>query len=231
MPGATEGSEIRITGGQAFEAGPTRSFDPETETITDATTGTVYSMVDGQFAAEDGQTLSPGFQAGVGFSNYSEILTGSTFRGAFPRVLLWTVAFSLLSVVTTFAFGLGLAMVLNEKRMRGRKIYRSLVIVPYALPGFMTALVWRGLLNTTFGFNRWVGLDIGWLESPNLARFSLILVNLWLGYPYMFLVCTGSAAEHPDRPQGSRVRRRRNRAHGIPQGDVPAAAHVGQPAC
>lgn len=197
MPGETDGSEIRISGGQAFEAGPTRAYDADTETVTDLTTGTVYSIVDGRFTAADGQTLSPGFQSGVGFSNYSEVLTGTTFRGAFPKVLLWTIAFSVLSVVTTFAFGLGLAMVLNEKRMRGRKIYRSLVIVPYALPGFMTALVWRGLLNTTFGFNRWVGLDVGWLESPNLARFSLILVNLWLGYPYMFLVCTGALQSIP----------------------------------
>jgi len=197
MPGATEGAEIRVSGGQAFEAGPSRAFDPDSETITDLTTDTVYSMVEGQFTSTDGQTLSPGFQTGVGFSNYSEILTGSTFRGAFPRVLAWTIAFSLLSVVSTFAFGLGLAMVLNEQRMRGRKIYRSLVIIPYALPGFMTALVWRGLLNTTFGFNRWVGLDVGWLESPNLARFSLLLVNLWFGYPYMFLVCTGSLQSIP----------------------------------
>lgn len=197
MPGDVEGSEVRVTGGQAFEAGPTLAYDADTQTITDLETGTTYTAVEGQFTSADGQTLSPGFQAGVGFSNYSEILSGSTFRGAFPKVLAWTIAFSLLSVLTTFAFGLGLAMVLNEKRMRGRKIYRSLVIVPYALPGFMTALVWRGLLNTTFGFNRWVGLDVGWLESPNLARFSLILVNLWLGYPYMFLVCTGALQSIP----------------------------------
>jgi arabinogalactan oligomer / maltooligosaccharide transport system permease protein len=197
MPGEAEGSEIRISGGQAFEAGPSRIFDPETETITDLTTGVEYSIVEGRFTSADGQTISPGFQANVGFSNYTEILTSNTYRGAFPRVLLWTIAFAVLSVVTTFAFGLGLAMVLNDKRMRGRKIYRSLVIIPYALPGFMTALVWRGLLNRTFGFNRWLDLDVGWLESPNLARFSLILVNLWLGYPYMFLVCTGALQSIP----------------------------------
>ncbi len=198
MPGDTEGSEIRITGGQAFEAGPTRAYDPATDTVTDLTSGTVYSIVEGQFTSADGaQTLSPGFRVGVGFSNYSEVLTGDVYRGAFPRVLAWNIAFAVLSVVTTFALGLGLAMVFNEKRMRGRTIYRSLVIIPYALPGFMTALVWRGLLNTTFGFNRWVGLDVGWLESDNLARCSLILVNLWLGYPYMFLVCTGALQSIP----------------------------------
>ena len=121
-------------------------------------------------------------------------------------------------------------MVFNDKRMRGRTIYRSLIIIPYALPAFMTALVWRGLLNRTFGINRWLGIDVGWLETPALAMFSLILVNLWLGYPYMFLVCTGRAAEHPDRPQGGRLRRRGHRVHDVPQDHVPAAADRGQPA-
>jgi arabinogalactan oligomer/maltooligosaccharide transport system permease protein len=107
-------------------------------------------------------------------------------------VLLWNLAFAFLSVVVCFALGLLLALVFNDERLRGRKIYRSLIIIPYALPAFMTALVWRGMFNTTFGINRWLGTDIGWLESTGLAMFSLILVNMWLGYPYMFLVCTGA---------------------------------------
>ena len=82
----------------------------------------------------------------------------------------------------------------------------------------MTALVWRGMLNRTFGINRWLGIDVGWLETPALAMVSLVLVNLWLGYPYMFLVSHRRAAEHPDRPQGGGVRRRRDRAHDVPQG-------------
>ena len=86
--------------------------------------------------------------------------------------------------------GLGLAMVFNDRRMRGRKFYRSLLIIPYAMPGFMMALVFRGLFNRTFGFNKWLGIDVGWLETPALAMFSLVLLNLWLGYPYMFLVST-----------------------------------------
>ena len=125
------------------------------------------------------------------------MFTGDEFRGSFGRVLLWNLAFALLSVVTCFALGLLLALVFNDERLRGRKIYRSLIIIPYALPVFMTALVWRGLLNTTFGINRWLGTDIGWLEITGLAMFSLILVNMWLGYPYMFLVCTGALQSIP----------------------------------
>ena len=197
MPGTAEGSEIRISGGQAVESRPTKAYDEDRGVIVDTETGTVYTPVDGRFTSADGEGLNPGFTTNVGFSNYSEVLTGAEFRGAFPRVLLWTTVFALLSVVVTFAVGLGLAMVFDDPRMRGRKIYRSLVIIPYALPAFMTALVWRGLLNRTFGVNRWLGLDIGWLESTPLAMFSLLLVNLWLGYPYMFLVSTGALQSIP----------------------------------
>jgi arabinogalactan oligomer/maltooligosaccharide transport system permease protein len=160
--------------------------------MTDTETGIVYTAREGQFTSADGDTLLPGFTASVGFDNYSEVLTGTEFRGAFLRVLVWTIAFALLSVLLSFALGLGLAMVLNDKRMRFRTFYRTLLIIPYALPGFMMALVFRGLFNRTFGFNRWLGLDIGWLETPALAMFSLVLLNVWLGYPYMFLISTGA---------------------------------------
>jgi ABC-type sugar transport system permease subunit len=197
MPGETEDAEIRISGGQAFESRSTRVYDPDTDTITDTETDVVYTAQEGQFVSADGEGLLPGFTTSVGFDNYREVLTGTEFRGAFPRVLAWTVAFSLLSVVTTFALGLGLAMVFNDRRMRGRKLYRSLLIIPYAMPAFMMALVFRGLFNRTFGFNKWLGLDIGWLETPALAMFSLIVLNLWLGYPYMFLVSTGALQSIP----------------------------------
>jgi arabinogalactan oligomer/maltooligosaccharide transport system permease protein len=197
MPGPTEASQIRISGGQAFEATATKVYDAASDTVTDTETGIVYTADDGQFVAPDGTALRPGFTTGVGFSNYSEVLTGAEFRGDFPRVLLWTIGFSLASVLGSFALGLGLAMVFNDKRMRGRKLYRSLLIIPYALPGFMMALVFRGMFNRTFGVNRWVGLDIGWLETPALAMLSLVVVNVWLGYPYMFLVSTGALQSVP----------------------------------
>jgi arabinogalactan oligomer/maltooligosaccharide transport system permease protein len=197
MPGETEDAQIRISGGQAFESRSTRVYDPNTDTITDTETGVVYTVREGQFVSPDGEGLLPGFTTGVGFDNYREVLTGSEFRGDFPRVLAWTFAFALLSVLTSFALGLGLAMVFDDRRMKGRRIYRSLLIIPYALPGFMMALVFRGLYNRTFGVNKWLGLDVGWLETPALAMFSLLLLNLWLGYPYMFLVSTGALQSVP----------------------------------
>lgn len=197
IPGGTEGSIIRISGGQAFESESTRLYDPETRTITDTETGVVYTATEGLFTSAEGDVLTPGFTAGVGFDNFVEVFTGTRYRGSFLRVLVWTIAFSALSVLLSFILGLGLAMTLNDKRMRGRTVYRSLLIIPYALPGFMMALVFRGLFNRTFGINRWLGIDVGWLETPALAMFSLILVNVYLGYPYMFLVSTGALQSIP----------------------------------
>jgi arabinogalactan oligomer/maltooligosaccharide transport system permease protein len=160
----------------------------------------VYHEVEGTFVNDDGDertSLRPGFTTRVGFDNYDTVLTSPEFRGPFWRVLAWNFAFAIASVVVTFAVGLLLAVVFNDVRMRGRKIYRSLLIIPYALPGFMTALVWRAMLNQTFGINRWLNTDIPWLTTTAMAMLSLILVNLWLGYPYMFLVSTGGLQSIP----------------------------------
>src|SRR5690606_17548645 len=122
-------------------------------------------------------------------------------RGPRISVTLWTFAFAVLSVFTTFFLGLLLAIVMNDWRMRGRRFYRASVILPYAFPGFLGALVWMGLLNQDFGFINQVifgGLDIPWLTDAWMAKISILLVNLWLGYPYMFLICTGALQAIPD---------------------------------
>ncbi len=117
----------------------------------------------------------------------------------------------------TFALGLLLAIVFNDVRMKGRKIYRSLLIIPYALPGFMTALVWKGMLNQTFGINRWLPFDIPWLSTTAMAMLSLILVNLWLGYPYMFLVNTGALQSIPSELKEAALVDGANGLDGVPQ--------------
>lgn len=199
MPSESGTGAITISGGQAFENTTTRVYDAGAGTITDSATGLVYEVDnhDGYFVAPDGSRLNPGFETQIGFSNYSEVFTSDEFVGPFFRVLGWNFAFAILSVITTFAVGLFLATVFNEVRLKGRKIYRSLLIIPYALPGFMTALVWKAMLNQTYGVNRWLNLDVPWLTETPLAMFSLVLVNTWLGYPYMFLVSTGALQSIP----------------------------------
>jgi arabinogalactan oligomer/maltooligosaccharide transport system permease protein len=195
MPGESEDSAIVITGGQAVESTTTRIYDADAGTITDVSdpdNPVVYHEEEGFFVPDDGPRLTPGFKASIGFDNYREVLTSSEFTGPFPRVLAWNFAFAIGSVLITFTLGLLLAIVFNDVRMKGRKLYRSLIIIPYTLPGFMTALVWRGLFNETYGLNKWLPFDLSWQSTTALAMVSLLLVNLWLGYPYMFLVSTGA---------------------------------------
>lgn len=180
---------------------PSLEYDAAADTMTDLTTGTVYRPnADGLFEAEDGTTLGVGWRVPVGLDNFSTAFGDERYAGPFVRILVWTFAFALLSVLTTFLLGLFLAMVFNDPRMRGRKVYRTLMILPYAIPGFLAALLWSGLLNRRFGFINDVllgGAEIGWLTDPWLAKLSVLGVNLWLGFPYMFLITTGALQAIP----------------------------------
>ncbi len=184
--------------GAAFAKTQTRVYDPETDTIFDSSTNTTYTIDNGQFVSEDGEALVPGWRASVGLDNYDRLVNDGDTRNVFFRVLLWTILFSLFSVILSFGLGLLLALVFNDDRMFGRRWYRSLIIIPYAIPSFMTALVWRGMLNQQFGvINRWLGTNLAWLDGQWLPYLSILLVNTWLGFPYMFLVCTGALQSIP----------------------------------
>ncbi|WNB87521.1 ABC transporter permease subunit [Cellulomonas sp. ATA003] len=176
-------------------------YDEAADTMTDLDSGTVYTPNDeGQFRAADGSTLNVGWRVVVGFENFATAFGDPRYATPFLQVLVWTIAFAVLSVVTTFLLGLFLAIVFNDERVRGRRFYRALMILPYAIPGFLTALLWSGLLNRRFGFINDVllgGAEIPWLTDPWLAKLSLLGVNLWLGFPYMFLICTGALQSIP----------------------------------
>ena len=148
------------------------------------------------------QTLA-GWREVIGTDNYTDILTNERIRTPFVRVLIWNVVFAALSVLTNFALGLGLALALKDDRLRGRSWYRSIFIIPYAIPGFLSILVWQGLLNTEFGKINGlldaVGLPgVDWLGGTLSAQVSVLLVNLWLGFPYMFLICSGALTSIPE---------------------------------
>ena len=177
-------------------------FDEAADTFTDTQSGVVYTdNGHGSFATKTGVELTPGWRVNVGWENFVRAATSAEIRDPLVRVILWTFAFAILSVGTTFVLGLFLALVFNDPRVRGKKFYRILIILPYAFPVFLSGLVWAGLLNPEFGFINQVlfgGAQIPWLSDPWLARFSVLLVNLWLGYPYMFLVCTGALQSIPE---------------------------------
>lgn len=173
-------------------------YDPERDVMVNQETGVEYVPLEGTFTAESGETITPGWRVPIGLDNYTRIFTSPQISGPFLRVFIWTLAFAVLSVATTFALGMLLAMALNKPGLRGLKTYRTLLIFPYALPSFLTALIWAGLLNPSFGaVNNLFGTSIPWLTDPTWAKVSILLVNLWLGFPYMFIVCLGALQSIP----------------------------------
>ncbi len=176
-------------------------WDPETETMTNLDTGVVYQPNErGQFQADSGERLGTGWYVNVGFENFTRAVTDTRYAAPLVRVAGWTFAFAILTVLTSFLLGLVLAIIYNDSRVKGRRFMRTLFILPYAFPAFMSALLWRGMLNPEFGIiNEWFffGAAIPWLSDPWLAKFAILYVNLWLSYPYWFLVCTGALQALP----------------------------------
>ncbi|MGW1934298.1 carbohydrate ABC transporter permease [Streptomyces sp. NPDC001919] len=133
----------------------------------------------------------------VGLDNYADALTGGQFLSTLGWTLLWTVA----CVSVTFALGLTLANVLN-RRIAGRSFYRLLLILPWAVPGFVSVFAWRFLYNQDNGLLNKIlaggGIDaVPWLNDPTWAKFSVILVNVWLGVPFMMVALLGGLQSIP----------------------------------
>ncbi|USR79733.1 ABC transporter permease subunit [Arcanobacterium pinnipediorum] len=195
-----EGAIGTQTGTVGYQFISTVKYDAQTDTMTDISTGTVYHANDntGFFEADDGSTINVGWRVIVGFANFAKGFGDSRYAQPFLQVLIWNVIFALMSVITTFLLGMVLAIVLNDERLKGRKLYRTLLLLPYAFPTFMTAFLFAGLMNRSYGFfNQVLGVEVPWLTDPTMAKVSIILVNLWMGFPYMFLIVTGALQAIP----------------------------------
>lgn len=197
-----EGALRTKDGTTAYAYAATMRYDEEQDAFVDAARGTVYRDSGlGAFTADDGEQLLPGWKIEVGFDNFARAFTEPSVRGPLLQVIVWTFVFAGFTVAATFAVGVFLAMILNNPRVRFRRTFRVLLILPYAFPAFLSALIWSGLLNSQFGFVNQVllgGAEVPWLTDPLLAKVSILLVNLWLGYPYMFLVATGALQSIPE---------------------------------
>ena len=200
------GSEyLRLSGLSEFRTYRKQyAFDTSTDRLTDLQTGTVYTPIEGVFTDEAGNEIEPGFQAWIGGRNFLSLFTSPGIRGDFGRVFAWTIVWSLLSVLLSFSLGLGLALLLNDRQLKLRVVYRTLLIVPYVMPVFISALVWRGMFNENFGivnriFQTLFHTKYSWLSDPMLARGVLIFVNIWLSFPYMMLISLGALQSIPEQ--------------------------------
>jgi maltose/maltodextrin transport system permease protein len=168
----------------------------------DSTTG-FFTIIDSPDPARVGIQLTPGFRVVIGLHNYLQILTDKGLQGPFIKIFIWTVVFAIGSVFLSLCVGMFLAVLLEWKELQGRKLYRTLLILPYAVPAFISILIFRGLFNQNFGeinmiLNALFGIQPEWFANPMLAKTMILIVNTWLGYPYMMIVCTGILQSVPD---------------------------------
>ena len=187
----------------AVELKPTLRYDPKRDVFISLNDGTVYRD-DGKGEFAHGKNVLgsggfPGWKTYIGTSNFSAMIHDPTVRKPFIRVFIWTFVFAAGTVFLSFALGLFLAIALDKRGMRFQRLYRSVLIIPWAVPGFLSLLVWGGLLNDQFGVvNRILHLNVPWLFDANWARFACILVSTWLTVPYFFVVSMGALQSIPE---------------------------------
>jgi arabinogalactan oligomer / maltooligosaccharide transport system permease protein len=185
----------------AIELHPTLRYEKQRDVFVRIADGAVFqdnhrgSYISATNAKEE---LEPGWKTGVGFLNFSRLIHSPLVRGPFLRVFVWTLSFATMTVLFSFSLGLFLAVTLNKPGLRFRWAYRSALVLPYAMPAFLSLLIWRGLLNDDFGVvNKLLHTNIPWLFDPNWAKVSVILVSTWLTTPYFFLISLAALQSIP----------------------------------
>ena len=193
-----DGQRIRYAGLREFgPIDPLWKAGPDGAVI-DALSNTVYqpNRSTGFFENAQGERIQPGFKVGIGFANYARMLLDADFRGPFVSIFIWTALFAGLTVLLSTALGMTLAVLLEWEGLKHRALYRTLLFLPYAVPGFISILVFKGLFNQNFGeinaiLDAIFGIRPAWFADPLLAKVMILIVNTWLGYPYIMILCSG----------------------------------------
>lgn len=143
----------------------------------------------------------------VGMGNFISILSAKSFDIleplSFYYALVVTLAWTAINLVFHLGVGVGLALLLNQKGLRLRALYRVLLIIPWAVPNYITALIWKGMFHRQFGaINAMVrgmgGEAVAWFSSFGTAFFANICTNAWLGFPFIMVVCLGALQAIPE---------------------------------
>lgn len=133
----------------------------------------------------------------VGFSNFVKLFTLPGWKETFWAILIWTIIWSLVTTLLNYFGGLGLALLTNSKAIKFKRLWRTLFIIPYAIPSFISLLTFRlllsgpGPLNTVLLKLGWITEKIPFLTDHTMAKFMVIVVYLWAGSPYWMALMSG----------------------------------------
>lgn len=140
----------------------------------------------------------------VGIQNFVDIFKIDIWRETFVTVLAWTLVWTLGATTLQVALGIFLAIIVNQKDLKGKAIIRTVLILPWAIPAFVSILVFAGMFNESFGaINRdilgFFGIEgLPWMTEPLFSRIALIMIQMWLGFPFIFAMTTGVLQSIPD---------------------------------
>jgi arabinogalactan oligomer/maltooligosaccharide transport system permease protein len=138
----------------------------------------------------------------IGPHQYVKVFTEPTqpdFYMVFAKTLIWTVV----NIFFHVTIGVFLALLLNQKDVRGKPLFRTLLILPWAIPQYIVALTWRGMFNYEYGsinliLTKYLNMPaVEWLKSPTEAFVACILTNVWLGFPFMMVIALGALQSIP----------------------------------
>ena len=183
-----------------------RQYPEQNMALIDNRTGeTIYpDMATGYYTNAAGtEQIGPGFTIYTGWDNFVRVFTDPGIQGPFLKIFTWTIVFAALSVTFTIIIGLLMACLVQWEPLKGNGVYRLLLILPYAVPAFISILIFRGLFNQNFGEINYLldmlfGIKPEWFSNELLAKTMVIIVNTWLGYPYMMILCIGLLKSIPD---------------------------------
>lgn len=136
----------------------------------------------------------------TGFRQYILVFRDPDFWVIFSKTMVWTVACTLLQL----AVGVSLALLLYQRFIRGQSAWRMLLLLPWAMPQYITALTWRGMFQGETGPVNWLlgsafGLPpVDWLTSPTEAFAAALLVNVWMGFPFMMIAALAGLRSIPE---------------------------------
>ena len=138
----------------------------------------------------------------IGFGQYVKVFTEPSqpdFYVVFGKTIIWTVV----NVVCHVVIGVFLALLLNQKEIRGKWLFRAILVLPWAVPQLIVALTWRGMFNYEYGsinlmLTQWLGIEgVQWLRQPLEAFIAVIVTNVWLGFPFMMVIALGALQSIP----------------------------------
>ncbi len=198
-----EGKTIQVRSPrEAAELLPRYVYDAEQDAMIDQETGLVYKNLRGAFTTSAGQQLRPGFVESIGLDNFKNFFISPALRGPLVQLVGWNFGFAFLSLLLNFSLGLAIAVLFNDPNFPLKKLIRSLLIIPYTVPALITILIWRGMLNPELGvIDRMLeglfGWAPPWFTDGWWAKIAILIVNLWLSYPYFMLICSGALQSIP----------------------------------